>query len=227
MSCDSWWSSSGNLSKELGIGLGWHYLLDLSWAAQHLAPLDRGMQVLNAGAGTGVMQWWLAEQGVNVISVDRSSRYDLPRQFRLRYLVEGWRPGLLPSDPEPRLIVVKAVMPTQPGTSVYAPEVPTATELATGDRVEETLKLGFPNRLYNPHWPFGNRQGLIEVTCRALGMRVGYALASDVAALDTKPEVGNTTAGSPLQLPFLKALEVQRTIDSALVPIEGTLLLRG
>ena len=78
------------ISEELSIGLGWHYLLDLSWAASMLSPTP-GMRVIDAGAGTGVMQWWLAEHGVDVISLDRISRRHLSMRFRQRYRIEGWR----------------------------------------------------------------------------------------------------------------------------------------
>ena len=83
-------------SEELGMGLGWHYLLDLSWAAWMLQP-NPGQHVMDAGAGTGVMQWWLAAQGVNVLSVDRGSRASLNSRFR------AWCPvrGLCPGDLEP------------------------------------------------------------------------------------------------------------------------------
>ncbi len=40
---------------------------------------------MDAGAGTGVMQWYLAEEGAEVLSVDRGSRGDLPLRFRRRY----------------------------------------------------------------------------------------------------------------------------------------------
>ncbi len=78
------------ISKDLSIDLGWHYLLDLSWTAQQLAPTP-GMRVIDAGAGVGIMQWWLAEQGVDVISVDRASRHDLPMRLRQQYRIQGWR----------------------------------------------------------------------------------------------------------------------------------------
>lgn len=78
------------ISIRLNIGLGWHYLLDLSWAAHQLNP-SKGMRVMDAGAGMGVMQWWLAEQGVEVISADRQSRRNLPMRFKQRYRIQGWR----------------------------------------------------------------------------------------------------------------------------------------
>ncbi len=78
------------ISRRLEIGLGWHYLLDLAWAAQQLGVMS-GMRVMDAGAGLGIMQWWLADQGVDVISVDRISRHHLPISFRRRYRLRGWR----------------------------------------------------------------------------------------------------------------------------------------
>lgn len=91
------------LAGRLNIELGWHYLLDLPWAAQQLAPVIPGMRVLDAGAGTGFMQWWLAEQGADVISVDRLSRRDLSIHFRQRYPIQGWREGDLGPASRPGL----------------------------------------------------------------------------------------------------------------------------
>ena len=48
------------VSEQLGVFLGWHYLLDLSWEAQQLGHVQK-MQVIDARAGKGIMQWWLAE----------------------------------------------------------------------------------------------------------------------------------------------------------------------
>jgi ubiquinone/menaquinone biosynthesis C-methylase UbiE len=79
-----------NLSTRLKKGLGWHYLLDLTWAAYHLDPAS-GMKILDAGAGTGILQWWLVENAVDVISVDQLSRQNLPDQLRRQYRVKGWR----------------------------------------------------------------------------------------------------------------------------------------
>lgn len=80
------------LADRLRIALGWHYLLDLSWVAARLGPAS-GAQLLDAGGGTGVMQWWLAKGGAQVTSVDRLDRRDLSARFRIGYRVRGHRPG--------------------------------------------------------------------------------------------------------------------------------------
>ena len=86
-------------SEALGIALGWHYLHDLPWAAQELA-LKPSMRIIDAGAGRGAMQWWLADHGVTVLSVDRRSRANLPQAFRKRYRIAGLRPeDLSPATP--------------------------------------------------------------------------------------------------------------------------------
>lgn len=85
-----------HLASSLRIGLGWHYLLDLSWIISRLGPLN-GLAVMDAGAGTGLMQWYLAGKGVNVTSVDRASRAALSLHYRAQYRVSGLRPAdLLP-----------------------------------------------------------------------------------------------------------------------------------
>lgn len=89
------------LSADLRIGLGWHYPLDLSWIIDHLGPVS-GATVLDAGAGWGLMQWFLCEEGARVISVDRASRADLAIRLRARYPVRGLRA----SDLEPWRSVV-------------------------------------------------------------------------------------------------------------------------
>ncbi len=86
------------LAHSLGLEFGWHYLLDLTWIISLLGPV-KGRRILDAGAGTGVLQWYLAEQGAEVISVDRLSRARLPLRFRSRYNVRGLRPqDLLPAS---------------------------------------------------------------------------------------------------------------------------------
>jgi SAM-dependent methyltransferase len=75
-----------SLSRTLRVPLGWHYLLDLAWAAEALHSLIKpGTVFLDAGAGTGLMQWWLADHGVEVISVDR-----MPRRFARQ--LHAWAP---------------------------------------------------------------------------------------------------------------------------------------
>jgi 2-polyprenyl-3-methyl-5-hydroxy-6-metoxy-1,4-benzoquinol methylase len=85
------------LAKSLNLEFGWHYLLDLSWVISRLGDL-KGKRIMDAGAGTGVMQWYLAQQGATVISVDRGSRAALPVRFRTRFRVQGLRKSdLLPT----------------------------------------------------------------------------------------------------------------------------------
>jgi SAM-dependent methyltransferase len=79
------------LAGELGIELGWHYLLDLVWILAQIGPV-RGKRILDAGAGTGLIQWYLAQEGAQVISVDRVSRANLSMRFRAHYRVQGMRP---------------------------------------------------------------------------------------------------------------------------------------
>jgi SAM-dependent methyltransferase len=78
-------------AEKLGIQLGWHYPLDLAWIGSQLGEV-RGRRILDAGAGTGVLQWWLAEQGADVVSVDRADRSDLSCRFRMAYRVRGVNP---------------------------------------------------------------------------------------------------------------------------------------
>ncbi len=80
------------LAATLRLEFGWHYLLDLSWILSRLGVVD-GKRIMDAGAGTGVLQWYLAAQGAWVISVDRMSRAALPLRFRRRFHVRGLRPS--------------------------------------------------------------------------------------------------------------------------------------
>ncbi len=91
------------LAAQLGIGLGWHYLLDLSWILACLGDV-RGKRILDAGAGSGLMQWALAERGAEVTSVDRSSRAAISLRFRAAYRLKGMRP----EDLEPAIQVFQS-----------------------------------------------------------------------------------------------------------------------
>ena len=87
------------LAVSLKLEFGWHYLLDLAWIINCLragGKLEAGLKILDAGAGTGVLQWYLADHGAEVISVDRMSRADLPLRFRNRFQVVGMRKGNQP-----------------------------------------------------------------------------------------------------------------------------------
>jgi 2-polyprenyl-3-methyl-5-hydroxy-6-metoxy-1,4-benzoquinol methylase len=86
------------LARSLGLDFGWHYLLDLTWILSELGPIQ-GKRIMDAGAGTGVLQWYLARQGAEVISVDRLSRAALPLRFRARFRVSGLRSQDLLSSP--------------------------------------------------------------------------------------------------------------------------------
>lgn len=78
------------LARRLSLELGWHYLLDLTWIISQLGDL-KGKYIMDAGAGTGILQWYLAKNGVEVLSVDRANRADLPLRFRWGYQVKGLR----------------------------------------------------------------------------------------------------------------------------------------
>jgi len=85
-----------SLARSLHLELGWHYLLDWTWILSQLGGV-KGKRILDAGAGTGLLQWYLARQGAEVLSVDRLSRAALPVRFRARFQVQGVRPDdLLP-----------------------------------------------------------------------------------------------------------------------------------
>jgi ubiquinone/menaquinone biosynthesis C-methylase UbiE len=77
-------------TRSVRLELGWHYLLDLSWILSHLGALP-GKRILDAGAGIGVLQWYLASQGAEVVSVDRISREALSLRFHRRFRVQGLR----------------------------------------------------------------------------------------------------------------------------------------
>jgi 2-polyprenyl-3-methyl-5-hydroxy-6-metoxy-1,4-benzoquinol methylase len=96
------------LAGALGLEFGWHYLLDLTWIISQLGQLKR-RNILDAGAGVGVLQWYLADKGARVLSVDRTSRAALPLRFRRHYQVSGMR-----REPEPDLLPVYTVLRQHP-----------------------------------------------------------------------------------------------------------------
>lgn len=80
-----------HLAHQLKLEFGWHYLLDISWILSQIEPIPTTFTFMDAGAGTGVIQWFIAEKGATVISVDRDSRANLANRFRRRYKIEGLR----------------------------------------------------------------------------------------------------------------------------------------
>lgn len=100
-------------AQALGIQLGWHYPLDLAWIASHLGGL-KGKHILDAGAGMGVLQWWMAEQGAQVLSADRADRRDLSCRFRTGYHVRGFHlEDLIPTG---KLVFMRLSDRAQPAT---------------------------------------------------------------------------------------------------------------
>ena len=65
-----WVNQLKQTATEYGLEFGWHYLLDLTWMMHLLGPVQ-GKRIMDAGAGVGVIQWQLAKQGAEVLSVDR------------------------------------------------------------------------------------------------------------------------------------------------------------
>lgn len=80
--------------------VGWSYYLEWAWMFDQIDVKEmKGKKVLDAGAGLGLCQWHLAENGIQVYSVDRLSRACLPSTLRKRYFVKGMRgEDLLPVE---------------------------------------------------------------------------------------------------------------------------------
>ena len=69
----------------LGLELGWHYILDLVWILSRLRDL-KPSAILDAGAGQGLLQFMLAEEGHSVISVDFAPRrFTLPARLVFKF----------------------------------------------------------------------------------------------------------------------------------------------
>jgi SAM-dependent methyltransferase len=86
------------LARSLGLGFGWHYLLDLCWIITNLGDV-RNQRIMDAGAGVGILQWYLASHGAEVLSVDRGSRANLPLRFRRRFQVSSFHASDQPLAP--------------------------------------------------------------------------------------------------------------------------------
>jgi SAM-dependent methyltransferase len=107
-----------SVSRAVRVEPGWHYLLDLTWIVENIGLIS-GKRILDAGAGMGLMQWYLVEHGaVEVISADRGSRSNLPLVMRSRYNVSGKRPTDL--DPASKVSMGNVAHASGFGKVVYA-----------------------------------------------------------------------------------------------------------
>jgi SAM-dependent methyltransferase len=106
------------VSRSNRVEPGWHYMLDLTWISKNLGPVS-GKRIMDAGAGMGLMQWYLIEQGAaEVISADRGSRSGLPLTMRSRYKVHGLRSADL--DPAWTVFKGNVARASGAGKAVYA-----------------------------------------------------------------------------------------------------------
>ncbi len=98
------------VARATRVEFGWHYLLDLSWIISNLGAFA-GSHILDAGAGVGLLQWYLVERGAaQVISTDRGSRAHLPLVLRSRYHVAGMcAADLAPAGDVYRGMIARAV----------------------------------------------------------------------------------------------------------------------
>jgi 2-polyprenyl-3-methyl-5-hydroxy-6-metoxy-1,4-benzoquinol methylase len=103
------------LASSLQLEFGWHYLLDLCWIIANLGDIP-GKRILDAGAGTGVLQWYLADHSATVISVDRMNRANLALKYRKRFQVKGFRNNNQ-SDLAPIWLALPENLRTIPGVS--------------------------------------------------------------------------------------------------------------
>ena len=120
------------IARSLKLEFGWHYLLDLTWITKELGSM-KGKRLMDAGAGVGVMQWYLASQGAEVTSVDRLSRASLPLRFRARYPVQGLRPD--------DLLLPRQVFMSQVSRRTEAPQPAASKSRAVFEMVEWMLSI--------------------------------------------------------------------------------------
>jgi SAM-dependent methyltransferase len=77
------------MQHDLALSGGWHYLIDWIWVINNLGDIT-SKTILDAGAGLGLLQWYLCLQGANIISVDRSNRKCIPFHLVKRFNVTGY-----------------------------------------------------------------------------------------------------------------------------------------
>lgn len=79
-------------AESLALSSGWHYILDWTWTICQIDGVA-GKTVVDAGAGIGLLQWYLASKGANMISIDRADRTCIPFHLLDRFNVSGYGPG--------------------------------------------------------------------------------------------------------------------------------------
>jgi ubiquinone/menaquinone biosynthesis C-methylase UbiE len=80
------------LNYSLGFASGWHYLLDWIWTIRHLTAIEE-KKILDAGAGIGLLQWYLALHNAEVLSVDRSDRKIIPFHLLQHFNIVPYTPN--------------------------------------------------------------------------------------------------------------------------------------
>lgn len=80
------------MNSNLALSGGWHYILDWTWTISQMETVD-GKVILDAGAGIGLLQWYLASKGGHIISVDRSDRTCIPFHLLSHFNVDGLTPA--------------------------------------------------------------------------------------------------------------------------------------
>lgn len=78
------------MSRSLALSSGWHYIMDWTWVISHIGNVT-GKKIVDAGAGIGLLQWYLASKEADIISIDRSDRICLPFHLLPLFNVSGYR----------------------------------------------------------------------------------------------------------------------------------------
>jgi len=58
--------------------IGWHYITDLTWLYSRIKHWPKSLRILDAGGGTGPLQFLLAELGFNITNIDMALKQPLP-----------------------------------------------------------------------------------------------------------------------------------------------------
>ena len=64
--------------------IGWHYITDLTWLYSRIKHWPRSLRILDAGGGTGPLQFLMAELGFNITNIDMALTQP-PTSFTSRY----------------------------------------------------------------------------------------------------------------------------------------------